>query len=67
MQKLRSSIYFATEVKDVIGARVKQPYTSREAKTPAELYQTKYCEHAVRDSVVAIAIILWTGRRVGLG
>jgi hypothetical protein len=62
MQKLRSSIYFATEMKDIIGARVKRSYTSREAKTIAEFYQAKYCEHAVRDSAVGIAIMLWTGR-----
>jgi hypothetical protein len=41
MQKLGGSIYFATEMKDMIIARVKLPYTSREAKTVAELYQVK--------------------------
>ena len=61
MQKLRNSIYFVTETKYIIGARVKRPYTSREAKTIAEFYQAKYCEHAVRDSAVGIAIMIWTG------
>jgi len=38
MQKLRGSIYFATEMEDIVGARVKRPYTLREAKTIAESY-----------------------------
>jgi hypothetical protein len=62
MQKLRGSIYFATETNNIIGARVERLYTSREAKTIAEFYQAKYCEHAVRYSVVGIAIMLWTVR-----
>ena len=62
MQKLMGSIYFVTEMKDIIGAWVKRHYTSREAKTIAEFYQAKYCEHAVRDSVVGKSSILWTGR-----
>jgi hypothetical protein len=60
MQKLRGSIQFATEMKDIV-SRVKLLYTSLEAKRVAEIYQVKYCEHAVRDSVVGIAIVLWTG------
>jgi hypothetical protein len=45
-------------MEDIIGARVKRPYTSREAQTVPELYQARCCEHAVRDSVVGVANIL---------